>query len=157
MTVTAEHENIAQQLCERGLRTTRARLLILDHLSDRTDHPTADAILRGLRHQGHELGPATLYQNLSRLSDAGLLLRLTGPDGLMHFDATVEPHPHLSCFQCGRIVDAEVQSDLLDNLSPHDPLSGEPLDDWLLHDVQLELKGLCPDCQRDADPESQPT
>lgn len=121
-------------------------MLILNYLCDRGDHPTAEAILRGLRHRGHAIGPATLYQNLSKLADAGLIARLNGPDGLMHFDGTVVPHPHLACIRCGRIVDTRVDETLLQQLDPKDPMTGAPLSDWKLEDVQVELKGVCPGC-----------
>jgi Fur family transcriptional regulator, peroxide stress response regulator len=135
------------KLVERGLRTTRARVLILAALAGRNDHPTADVLLRALREAGDELGPATLYQNLGKLSDAGLIQRLTGPDGLMHFDATVTSHPHLSCVECGCIVDVKVDESLFANLKPVCAHTNRPLSRWRLEAVNLELKGLCPTCQ----------
>ncbi len=134
------------KLGECGLRSTKARVLILSYLADRYDHPTAESILRGLRKRGHRIGPATLYQNLSKLADAGLVMRLNGPDGLMHFDGNVEPHPHLSCMSCGKFVDVRVDESLLQKLSPEDPMTGEPLSDWQLAEIQIELKGTCPSC-----------
>lgn len=135
------------KLVEQGLRTTRARVLILSALAERTDHPTADVILRALRDAGNELGPATLYQNLGKLADAGLIQRLTGPDGLMHFDAKVESHPHLSCIKCGCIVDVQVDESLFTKIEPVDPHTRRPLSKWRLEGVSLELKGICPTCR----------
>ena len=135
-----------QKLGERGLRSTKARVLILSYLQDRRDHQTAEAILRGLRQRGHTIGPATLYQNLSKLADAALVARINGPDGLMHFDATVAPHPHLACVRCGRFVDACVDESLLQRLDPRDPMTGAPLSDWKLEGIHVELKGTCPAC-----------
>jgi Fur family peroxide stress response transcriptional regulator len=138
---------MVEKLGALGLRSTNARVLILSFLENRKDHPTAESILRSLRQRGHQVGPATLYQNLSKLADVGLIARLNGPDGLMHFDATVEPHPHLACITCSRIVDVRIDEAMLRELRPSDPISGEPLSDWLLEEVRLELKGLCPSCQ----------
>lgn len=145
--MSGELDHLTSKLCERGLRTTKARLLILSFLAERIDHPTADNILRILRDRGHELGPATLYQNLGKLADAGLVARLTGPDGLMHFDATVKAHPHLACIKCGQIVDVEVKEDLLKDLVPVCPHTNKPLHGWRLEDVQIELRGVCPACR----------
>ena len=147
VTMAGDHDHLSARLGEHGLRTTKARRLILSHLADRTDHPTADAILRSLRLEGHDLGPATLYQNLSKLTEAGLVARISGPDGLMHFDPMVEPHPHRACRQCGRIVDASVDSGLVGRLEPTCPHTGHSLGDWRLEGVELELKGVCPGCQ----------
>ncbi len=142
-----KQDQLGTRLGERGLRTTKARLLILAHLAKRRDHPTADAILKTLHLEGHKLGPATLYQNLSRLAEAGLVARLGGPDGLMHFDPNVLPHPHLVCKRCGQIVDAKIDNDIIDRLAPTCPHLGHTLSTWQLEDVELELKGICPDCQ----------
>jgi Fur family peroxide stress response transcriptional regulator len=120
--------------------------LILSHLAGRTDHPTADAVLRALRLDGHDLGPATLYQNLGKLAEAGLVARISGPDGLMHFDPTVEAHPHMTCRRCGKIVDAQVEADLVERLTPRCPHSGRSLSDWQVEGVDLELRGVCPAC-----------
>lgn len=144
----AEQEHLSHLLGEHGLRTTKARILIMTHLAQRTDHPTADGILKSLRSEGCELGPATLYQNLGKLSDAGLLLKLAGPDGLMHFDANVAAHPHLVCVHCGTIVDARVDDSFLQDLDPICPHTNRSLADWELQHVQLELKGVCPNCQK---------
>jgi Fe2+ or Zn2+ uptake regulation protein len=143
-----EQRQLLNKLGESGLRTTKARILILNHLAHRHDHPTADGILKSLRLEGTALGPATLYQNLGKLADAGLILRITGPDGLMHFDGKSSAHPHLACISCGQIVDAEVDESLLARLAPICPHTRKPLSSWRLEDVQLELKGVCPDCQR---------
>ena len=144
-TESLDHQST--KLVERGLRTTRARVLILSALAQRTDHPTADVILRALREDGNELGPATLYQNLGKLADAGLIQRITGPDGLMHFDANVSSHPHLSCLECGRIVDVKVDADLFRKIEPVCPHTNRPLTKWRLEGVSLELKGICPSCR----------
>jgi Fur family peroxide stress response transcriptional regulator len=145
--MSGELEHLSSKLGERGLRTTKARLLILSFLAERTDHPTADGILRVMRERGHELGPATLYQNLGKLADVGLVARLTGPDGLMHFDATVEAHPHLACVKCGQIVDVEVDESVVKELEPVCPHTHRRLKGWLLEDVQIELRGICPTCR----------
>ncbi len=138
---------MAQKLGELGLRSTKARVLILSFLAKRRDHPTAEDILQGLRKQGHQVGPATLYQNLGKLADAGLIARLNGPDGLMHFDGNVAPHPHLACLQCGAIIDVEVDICAIQELKPTDPDTGEPISGWSLEEIQLELKGICPNCR----------
>jgi len=137
---------VIQKLGEFGLRSTKARVLILLYLSDRHDHPTAEAMLQELRQQGKHPGLATLYQNLSKLADSGLISRLNGSDGLMHFDGNVGPHPHLSCVRCGLMVDAAVDQAVLREFRPQDPHSDRPLNDWQLEEVRLELKGVCPAC-----------
>lgn len=140
-------------LRETGLRPTKARQLILEHLASRLDHPSTDAILEGLRRAGHRLGTATVYQNLNKLAAAGLVGRLVGPDGLMRFDATVEPHPHAVCRRCSAVVDASIDGFALERLEPVCPRSGSPLEGWTFDGLRVELTGLCAKCsERDPRP-----
>lgn len=136
-----------QLLKDRGLRATRARRLILDELNGRHDHPTAELLAQALRERGEPLGTATLYQNLNKLAASGVIGRIQGPDGLMHFDGSNDSYHHLICQRCGRIVDAEIERLLPAMGLPRCPHTGEPLNDWSLQGVQLEMKGICPDCK----------
>jgi len=136
-----------QALRTRGIRRTRARLQILGLLAERHDHPTAEQIAGALGERGERIGVATLYQNLNKLVENGVIGRIKGLDGLMHFDANTAPHHHLVCQRCGRIVDVEIERLLPAMGLPRCPHTGEPLHDWSLQGVQIELKGVCPDCR----------
>lgn len=135
-----------ERLREKGLRPTRARRLIMSYLAGRTDHPDAEAIRQGLFEAGERLGPATLYQNLSRLASAALVGRLAGPDGVMRFDATVAPHPHAVCLRCGCIVDVQVPAERLQGLTPMCPHTRKRLTGWKLQTVTVGFSGVCPSC-----------
>jgi Fur family peroxide stress response transcriptional regulator len=143
----SQSHRFGQQLADKGLRKTRARLLLLEFLARRRDHPTVDEILRSLRQAGAPMGPATVYQNLSKLCDHGLVARITGPDGLMHFDGNTLAHPHLSCLGCGSVVDVEVRDAGLEKAQLSCPHTQADLSHWQLDPRQLELRGLCPTCQ----------
>jgi len=130
-----------------GLRATRARRLILELLAGRHDHPTTEQLHDALKARGEQVGTATLYQNLHRLVEAGIIGRLMDPRGLLRYEGNTAPHHHLVCVHCGRIVDAEIER-LLPALGlPRDAHTGAPLHEWSLKGVRLELKGLCPDCR----------
>lgn len=135
-----------ERLAARGLRPTRARRLILSHLAGRLDHPDADSIRDGLMAEGERVGPATLYQNLSRLVAEGLVTRLSGPDGVMRFDAKVEPHPHAVCRRCAVIVDVDLPADAVRGLSPLSSRTGSRLSGWKLESLSVDFLGLCPTC-----------
>ncbi len=139
---------LLDRLKAQGLRPTRARRLILGHLAGRTDHPDAESIRDGLMRDGERLGPATLYQNLHRLAAEGLVGRLVGPDGVMRFDPTVEPHPHAVCRRCSVIVDVDVPPEALEKLTPLSKTSGRSLAGWTLDSLSVEFRGLCPSCAR---------
>lgn len=143
-----ESRQLRELLRQHGLRPTRARCLLLELLSLPNNHLSTEEIVRTLAGQGHRVGTATLYQNLDKLVQAGLLLRFTGPDGLARYDFNLTPHSHLICRRCRRVQD--IDTNTLFNRRFLPPLchhTGKPVSDWQIDDVQLELKGLCPACR----------
>lgn len=69
----SDHRRIEQLLRAHGLRPAKARRVILQHLSQRSYHPTAEQIRGSLRRNGQALSTATVYQNLTRPAAEGLL------------------------------------------------------------------------------------
>jgi len=133
-------------LHSRGLRTTKARVQLLTHLLGTTAHPSAEQITAGLREAGVEVGVATVYQNLNRLVDAGLVRRMSGSDGRSRFDADMSPHDHAVCESCGRIADVDLEPGVrraLDRATAGD----RHLETWLLTRTAVEVHGLCPECR----------
>jgi Fe2+ or Zn2+ uptake regulation protein len=139
--------NLNRILTEHGLRPTYARRLVLSLLGEKNDHPNTDGILQALRDKGYPVSTATLYQNLNKLVEVGLLIRLTDTNGLMRFDANLAPHHHLICKQCANMIDVNINDKPILKHSPVDFQSGNILSDWDIHFSHVELKGICPDCQ----------
>ena len=82
----------------------------------------------------------SVYRNLSWLTEAGLIQRLDVGDGVDHFDAAVEPHYHLYCESCRRLLDLDL---------PYDTALNDRAE--ALHPVQvsrhsLVFHGLCGTC-----------
>ncbi|HYV85664.1 MAG TPA: Fur family transcriptional regulator [Patescibacteria group bacterium] len=94
-------------LRSRGERATRQRRAVFAALADRADHPTAEAIHRVTRRRIPGLSLATVYTSLEVLVNAGLAGRLSGPDGVAHYDARTDGHDHRRCLGCGRIEDLD--------------------------------------------------
>ena len=142
--MACERHEITEQLRRHGLRPTPARCRILELLTRRREHYTPEEMLEALREEGEPMSIATLYQNLSKLTEAGLVARFLGADGVSRFDATTEPHHHLVCEVCGRIVDVEAEG--LKALKPR-PLHGDSLAGWQVREKRVEFVGVCPACQ----------
>ena len=140
------HQNIIEMLQRSGLRPTRARRIILELLSEKNRHYTPEEMLDTLRQKGQPLSIATLYQNLAKLVEKGLVLKIVGLDGSFRYDFNHEPHNHMVCQRCGKIVDVVV-------MGPIDQIEVQPHDDdvavqqWQILERRVELIGLCPDCQ----------
>lgn len=140
------HEDVAELLRSRGLRPTRARRQLLTYLASTDRHPSAEEITGELRAEGVEIGVATVYQNLSRLVDAGLALRLCGADGRARYDADTSAHDHAACDTCGRIIDLELDPGVRSALRRIPAISNES-GEWLVTRTSVELRGVCPECR----------
>lgn len=87
------------------LRHSRQRDSILNFLSTRKDHPTADTVYMNVRRDFPNISLGTVYRNLTLLADMGDILRLRLGDGVDHFDYDTSPHYHFICSSCGSVID----------------------------------------------------
>ncbi|MFA6031087.1 MAG: Fur family transcriptional regulator [Elusimicrobiota bacterium] len=129
-------------LAARGLRMTRPRERILEHLLRSRRHQSLDEIHRALK--AHGVGRATVFRTLRMLEECRLLGRLTGTGKAARFEMGAERphHDHLLCVDCGRIV--EVSWPGLEELQARGcrRLGFEPL--WHRH----EVFGRCASCSK---------
>ncbi len=143
---THNHQNILEMLQRSGLRPTRARRIILELLAEKNRHFTPEEMLDTLRERGQPLSIATLYQNLAKLVEKGLVIKIVGLDGSFRYDFNHEPHNHMVCQRCGKIVDVVVSGPLDQiEVQPHD--DDDAVNQWQILERRVELIGLCPDCQ----------
>jgi Fur family transcriptional regulator, peroxide stress response regulator len=145
--INPDNPDLFKRLREHGLRPTKARRLLLAYLGEKNQHPNTDGIRMALRSSGYSLSIATLYQNLNKLVLAGLLMSIKGPDGLMHFDANLEPHHHFVCLNCNKMIDVKIKQESRMQENAIDFHSGNPISGWTVNQIKAELLGICPDCQ----------
>ena len=122
-------------------RFSKKRQAILECLSGTTSHPTADWIYSQLKPLYHDLSLATVYRNLSRLKEAGLVRSVGIIDGQEHFDAAVHSHPHAVCRSCGAIVD-------IDGLvvPPELTAAAQAATGFTISNAELMFSGICEKC-----------
>jgi Fur family ferric uptake transcriptional regulator len=100
---------LAEKLRAAGLRRTGSRMAVLERLM-RAEAPVSHGeVADDLGHLGFDR--ATVYRNLTDLTDAGLLARADMGDHVWRFSLTQDhqvehgrQHPHLLCTDCGTIV-----------------------------------------------------
>ena len=127
----------------RGLRATGSRMAILEHLTLHPEPQSASELSRRLG-EGHG-DQATIYRNLKRLSAVGLVEVVTIAEGIPRYAPADEVprvghgHPHFVCGECWRI-----------ECLPNVELNGR--DPWnrSLRHAMVQVRGACPDCERDA-------
>ncbi len=101
-----------------SLKHSKQRDSIKEFLESRDDHPTADIIYMNVRKTFPNISLGTVYRNLTLLADIGEINRFNIGDGVDHFDATVTPHCHFICKECGSVSDLDVPDmDSLDEIA----------------------------------------
>lgn len=122
------------------MRPTPVRLLILQVLAESRDHPSTDELFYRITRRGESTGLATVYQNLEKLVQAGLVREISGDDGLKRYDGNLDAHQHMVCEETGRIYDVQVDPETLKSLRPLDPETGKPLKDWEVGEVRVTFR-----------------
>jgi Fur family peroxide stress response transcriptional regulator len=102
---TGVTETIVDRLKTRGLRVTPQRYAVYTNLLDRTDHPTVEQLMSDLNQAGPVSSQATIYNSLQALRDVGLVREVLLEEGVVRYDANVDPHHHFRCRRCGHIED----------------------------------------------------
>lgn len=120
-------------------RYSKQREMILSLLQSRYDHPTCEMLYLDLKKVMPAISLATVYRNLRLLENEGKI-RCIPAKNAEHFDGNSSTHYHLTCTECGRIIDIELQNcDCIHSL-PLD-FGGE------IRSHSLMYFGLCPQCK----------
>ena len=101
-----DSEEIRAIIRDAGLRCTDSRATVLGHLVEASAPRSHADVAEELVPLG--LDQATIYRNLTDLTEAGLLHRLDLGDHIWRFeyrdhDDRDEEHPHFMCTDCGDI------------------------------------------------------
>ncbi|HEX9799311.1 MAG TPA: Fur family transcriptional regulator [Thermoanaerobaculia bacterium] len=142
MPTLREETLLLDHLRRRGLRATPERRALLRAIFAQHRHIDAEEILAAARAGGHKISRATVYRNLDLLVECGLVARVTLPGGRAVYEH-LHPglaHDHLSCRQCGRMVEfvsPGISALLVEICRAHD---------FDLATPQLQISGLCRAC-----------
>jgi Fur family peroxide stress response transcriptional regulator len=96
---------VVQILKQRGLRVTPQRFAVYANLRSRNDHPTVENLLEAINAEAPTASQATVYSALQALRDANLVRDVLLEEGVVRYDANVDPHHHFRCRCCGAIED----------------------------------------------------
>lgn len=118
---------------------TKQRELILTAIRETDAHPTADELFQSIRPQMPMISLATVYRNLNYLANEGVIRKLEMPGMPDRFDRRIEPHDHLVCDACGRVLDLDLPCDLSDEIAR---AAGTKISGY-----SLVARGLCPRCR----------
>ena len=122
---------------------SRQREIILDTLTRNAVHPTAEKLFQIIRDENPDtnIGIATVYRNLRKLADMGVIKRIEGLEDAEHFDHNTHTHYHFMCENCKKVYDieADVAPSLIENTQKQ---TG-----FIINGYDIVYHGICKDCQ----------
>ena len=137
-------EIIIQKLRDSGHKINPQRLAIVEMLARSEDHPTVENIHGQIKKAFPTMSLATVYKNIQLIKSLGQVLELGFPDGSNRYDGNKpDPHPHLICIKCKRILDPDLDS--LDDMKKEVELETG----FRILNHRLDFFGLCSHCMAD--------
>ena len=118
---------------------TKYEKLIYDIINGSNEHLTASMIFERLQEEYSKVVLATVYNNLNKLCEAGLI-RMISVEGMPDRYDRVNKHDHLICKNCGKISDVNF-NDLTKSLQ-------KQMGEGFLH-YDLKVYYLCPSCVKE--------
>jgi Fur family ferric uptake transcriptional regulator len=127
---------------------TKSREYILEYFKGHKEQIVSAAdIHRDLQENGKQINLATIYRNLDKMTEDGVLLKYkTAKDEHAVFQFVGEhekchEHLHLQCVKCGKVIHLECcfMKDIVNHLEEHHG--------FMLECSNSVLYGLCRDCR----------
>lgn len=121
-------------------RTTKQLQAIRRFTESVKTHPTAEEVFSVIVTEISEISLRTVYRNLNKLSDQGILRKIQVPNAPDRFDSTLEPHQHILCTECGEFTDVFMNNE--------EKLLGElhGLCGYEITGIDVVYRGKCPKC-----------
>ena len=120
------------------MRHSKKRDAVLQQLSYRTDHPTAETLYTELKEMIPDLSLATVYRNLKQLEECGELVSIT-TDGATRFDINTKPHSHFFCRECKSVTDLDYDNEAILAI-------GRSQFGGIIEACSSNFYGVCPHC-----------
>lgn len=95
-------------------RRSRQREAVLQVLSQKGYHPTAEEVLIRVRREVPNVSLGTIYRNLDQLCESGLVWKIPISDGPCRYEGGGDDHLHALCPLCGSVRDVWPKGDPLD-------------------------------------------
>lgn len=139
-------KSIDIKLKEKDYKMTEQREAVLAVMfKNRGKHLTAEEVLEKARKKSPNIGIATVYRTLEKLTEIEVLYKSVFEGGKFRYeiydaDSKHHHHHHIICVNCGMI--SEVQEDLLSDLELKIELQG-----FKIIDHDLKFFGYCPKCK----------
>jgi len=123
-----------------GFKLTPQRIAVLEYLENNKEHPSAETVYNNVSRKFQTMSFATVYNTLAALRDRGHLLELTIDADKRRYDPNTDPHNHLICTKCKKIIDIHMEY----MLQVPEHVRG----DFEITGNHIEFYGICPECRK---------
>jgi Fur family peroxide stress response transcriptional regulator len=130
-------------LRERNFRLTPQRVELVRLIVASDGHPSASQLYAKIQTQFPTMSQATVYKTLALLKEMNQVLEIDLRDDSRYDGNRPDPHPHLICMKCNKIVDGDLELDL-SYIQKLEKTSG-----YQIVRPQIAFYGLCPKCRAD--------
>lgn len=116
-------------------------MAIEEFLEDNLNHPTADEIYNAVKTKLPRITKATVYKNLKVLLSEGLIKEVN-VKGVTRFEAKIDPHHHIICKNCAKIIDFASQE-----LTDYALQMIRNQKDFKIQSTETIFYGICKNCE----------
>jgi len=125
------------RLREKKVVLTPQRIAVLEVIRNNCTHMTAEDVYLQLKKIYPTISQATVYTSLEKLEEVGEIQSLTIRKDRVCYDPKPEPHPHLYCERCGKIIDIDMKCPMI----KRDKIEGHTV-----REFRMYLYGICKYC-----------
>lgn len=110
----------------------------MKYLDGNVTHPSVSDIYAALQERFPTMSLATVYNTMETLKEQGMVAELAIDPAKKRFDPNVEPHHHLICLECSKVVDVFAQFPV--------SLSNDEKQGFAIMGNRVDFYGICKDC-----------
>lgn len=124
-----------------GLKVTPQRMAVYKALVEFNEHPSAETVFRQVRMVFPNISLDTVNRTLLMLSEIDAAFVVAGSGGPKRFDGNLQPHHHLKCMKCNRIID--FYHEPFDNIQVPERVK----EAFTVSRITVHLEGICDKCR----------
>ncbi|MFI3300678.1 MAG: transcriptional repressor [Candidatus Gastranaerophilales bacterium] len=119
---------------------SKQREIIHNTLKENVIHPSAEQLYAILQKDEPTISMATLYRNLNKMAEKGIIKKIDGLEPASHYDHNTFEHYHFICDNCKKVFDvpSSVAPDLINKT--------EIETGFKLKGHDIVFNGLCKSC-----------
>jgi Fur family peroxide stress response transcriptional regulator len=140
--LTERMDALKERCRQAGLKVTPQRMAVFRTLIESKEHPSAETVFRQVRKTFPNISLDTVNRTLLMLNEIRAAFVVAGSGGPKRFDGNLQPHHHLKCTKCQRIID--FYHEPYDNIQVPQRVK----ETFNADKVTVYLEGVCEDCRK---------